>query len=179
MCLEKEEGPGAKVTAIKLLANQRRQIVPSEAWRPSPLPLVLFLPSASHFLVFPPPGASFFPPFLLWAPSPTWVCLLGQRGGSALNVNQALTLEGEALMEERWLSSENLVNEASSYPTRVKVGDRGKTVFATSDELQTIPHPSLTRWGLIISTPQPLADSSLSLKVISWFRSQGAKKLKR
>lgn len=60
VCLEKEEVPGAKVTAIKLLANLRRQVVPFEARWLSPLPLVLFLPPC-HFLVFSPPEACFFP----------------------------------------------------------------------------------------------------------------------
>lgn len=93
MCLEKEEVPGAKMTAIKLLANLRRQVVLSEAPRLSPLPLVLFLPPTSPFLIFSPPKACFFP-VLLSVPSPTRGMSAGAEKGPALNLNQTLILRG-------------------------------------------------------------------------------------
>lgn len=80
-------------------------------------------------------------------------------------------------MEEKWAQFSEL-GEASIDLNRAKVGERGKTVFATSDELQTLPHPSLTPRALIF-TLLPLTDLSSTLKVISWFHSQGAKKLQR
>ena len=46
-------------------------------------------------------------------------------------------------MEEKWAQFSEL-GEASIDLNRAKVGERGKTVFATSDELQTLLRPSLT-----------------------------------
>ena len=105
---------------------------------------------------------------------------MGTRKGRPLNLNQALLLEREAPIEESGLSSENLLKRLfMSTEPREGSGGGGETVFsAASDELQTIPHPSLPARGLIC-TPHPVADCSPTLKVISWFRPQGAKKPKR
>lgn len=53
-------------------------------------------------------------------------------------------------MEEKWAQFSEL-GEASIDLNRAKVGERGKTVFATSDELRTLPHPSLTPRALIFT----------------------------
>lgn len=46
-------------------------------------------------------------------------------------------------MKEKWASFSEFA-EAFTYLNRAREGERRKTVLATSSELQTIPHPSLT-----------------------------------
>lgn len=124
------------MTAITLLAMPRKHILPLEA---GCLSLSLsFLPSISHFLFFSPlahisfPFSSFFLPHLRT-----------RKENHLLHSNQAL-LEQEAPLEENRRISENPL-KLLFLETEPRKGRWGKTVFATSNEHQTIPHPSLTR----------------------------------
>lgn len=96
MCLQKEEVPGARVTAIKLLAKPSRQVVPLES---GCLFLLRFLPSLSVLL--PHLSSSQLTPLAL--SSLYAFPHLGKRKGHLLPFNRAFLLEHEALVEEKWV----------------------------------------------------------------------------
>lgn len=100
------------------------------------------VPSISSSLphCFLPPGSCF--PFSLY-PCPHQGTSAGVERRPHLHSNYALILEWQALMEEKRAYFWELA-EASTYLNRAKEEKRKKTVFATSNELQTIPHPPLT-----------------------------------
>lgn len=155
VCLEKEEVPGAKVTAIKLLAKPRKQVVPSAASHP----LAACFPSfSSHCLIF----SSWFMllPFLLSVPAPFRVYLLGMRGGHLLHFSK--TLSSWARSTDVRAMGLILRTCSSFYLFKFSQGrGRREDFVAASDELQSLPHPSLTSWGLIFHSPLSLTSLPL------------------
>lgn len=113
--LQKEEVPGARLTAIKLLAKLSKRVVPSEAG--CPLSLLWLLPFLSFSL---PHHAScrLSPPSFS---SPCSFSYPGKGKGHLLLFSLACLLEWEALVGEKWAGFWEFA-EASIYLSRAKEG---------------------------------------------------------